>query len=124
MPTEAAKCLQTSTITKFPDELINHILAALGTDNWEDTHQGLPEKNNWLPCALVCRRWYRITLPHLFRFVCISPKSPGDPYDFYQFLVGKPLARLVDNPRSQGSRTATSKSTPTQTGHVLTVGRI
>ncbi len=95
MPTEAAKCLQTSTITKFPDELINHILAALGTCNWEDTHQGLPEQNNWLPCALVCRRWYRITLPHLFRFVCISPKSPGDPYDFYQFLVGKPLARLV-----------------------------
>lgn len=88
---------QESKICQLPNELLDIIIHTVYSFQFFPIHRCMPEKNHWLACALVCRRWYEITLPHLFRAITISPDSPGDAYDFYEFLTNRPpIASLVE----------------------------
>ncbi|KAI0091171.1 hypothetical protein BDY19DRAFT_904639 [Irpex rosettiformis] len=89
---------RSSFFINAPEEILDRIISTVGP-NFVGGHRiarCLPEKNSWLPCALVCRRWYRITLPHLFHCIIVSPDAPGDEYDFLDFVSSKPeIAPLV-----------------------------
>lgn len=62
-------------------------------------YHDLPHKQNWLSCSFVCRRWYRITLPHSFRYVRLSRPSRSDidtASEFSSFIRDKPfIAPLI-----------------------------
>ncbi|KAI0091280.1 hypothetical protein BDY19DRAFT_695650 [Irpex rosettiformis] len=82
---------------KLPDELLNLVIAAVGPHRSLVLYRRQPDKNYWQACALVSRRWHRITLPHLFRSIAISEGSPGDENDFREFLASKPsIAQLIE----------------------------
>ncbi|KAI0733862.1 hypothetical protein BC629DRAFT_544191 [Irpex lacteus] len=89
------------TISDLPDEMLSSIIKELGESYdvrvyiYNDVRRG-----DWPSCALVCRRWYRITLPHLFRYMQLPVRERMDYWEdtaeFRRFLEEKPaIARCV-----------------------------
>lgn len=79
-----------SYIDSIPDELLEYVIDLTR----DPICSGAPSdqhNSSWHACVLVCRRWYNITLPHLFRSVTISPNAPGDVHDFYEMISNNPL---------------------------------
>lgn len=83
------------TISDLPDEMLSSIIKELGVSYdvrvyiYDDVRRG-----DWPSCALVCRRWYRITLPYLFRYIQLPVRKWMDSYadtaQFRKFLEEKP----------------------------------
>ncbi|KAI0766769.1 hypothetical protein BC629DRAFT_884278 [Irpex lacteus] len=79
-----------SYIDSILDELLDYVIDLTR----DQTCSGAPSgqhNSSWHACVLVCRRWYNITLPHLFRSVTISPNAPVDVHDFYEMISNNPL---------------------------------
>ncbi|KAI0698616.1 hypothetical protein BC835DRAFT_1334059 [Cytidiella melzeri] len=93
---------------QFPDEILDDIIQAVGPGprcsrrRRHDFDYEL-KRQNWMNCSLVCRRWYQITLPYMFRRILItdvhSAEDSADGDDpFLLFLTERPsIARLVRN---------------------------
>ncbi|KAI0698614.1 hypothetical protein BC835DRAFT_646496 [Cytidiella melzeri] len=93
---------------QFPDEILDEIIQAVGPrrhcSHRRRNHVDLePERRNWSNCSLVCRRWYQITLPYMFRRILITDlhltKDSADGDDpFLLFLSERPyIAQLIRN---------------------------
>ncbi|KAI0729003.1 hypothetical protein BC629DRAFT_1601560 [Irpex lacteus] len=75
--------------TELPDEILDDIIRLAGPRYHTLPHISTMYRSDlrqWLPCTKVCRRWYRIGIPYLFRFVKIDDSSPGDLEDFCNVL--------------------------------------
>lgn len=74
---------QESAVEKLPDEILDEIIQDVGP-----VCSKMPMllracgRDRWLPCSMVCRRWYQIAIPYLFRLVEIDSESPGSTSDF------------------------------------------
>lgn len=86
------------TISDLPDEMLNSIIKELG-DTY-DFRLRLPPGNvnhgSWHSCALVCRRWHTITLPHLYR--CIQLPETYKGVEDYLVVIPRFLHFLEENP--------------------------
>ena len=96
-----AQPTKTSKIEELPDEVIEAIVLAGPGLGPHVKHLAftlmLHKRKYWLKCSLVCRRWYRITSAHLFRFVHVDAASPGTVQDFCDMLSQNPtLASIVE----------------------------
>lgn len=86
-----------SAFQQFPDELLDLVFKTMDTTSAASLRhkpilkQAVTQSRE--ACALVCRRWYNIVLPHLFRFV----PTRDDVYEYVdQFYTTHPhLAHLV-----------------------------
>lgn len=89
---------RTLSISDLPDEILNSIIKELGgTYNLRLYISVDLDHGSWHSCALVCRRWHAITLPHLLRYIRIPTSCSEISYDAYE-IVPKFLHFLEENP--------------------------
>ena len=61
---------------QLPDELLDIIIRQSGPlYSTAAADHGFPDKKNWLACGSVCRRWRRVALSHIFRYVRVLPSD-------------------------------------------------
>lgn len=91
-------------IAQLPDEVLDLIVREAGPRHGTAASDSfIEEKETWLSCASVCRRWHALTLPHSFRWVRPTPydfvagdKRDDVPSRFEIFLHENPsIARLI-----------------------------
>ncbi|KAI0089336.1 hypothetical protein BDY19DRAFT_1056906, partial [Irpex rosettiformis] len=77
--------------TQFPsDDILYHIFSLC------DPKVDKEHRNTWLACSLVCRQWYTVALPYVFRSLCIGLrhhrhlKHKDLMVDYVQFLSENP----------------------------------
>lgn len=78
---------------ELPDETLDSIIQYVGapfTVTPVSLPSAAPGHASLHPCAMVCRRWYRITTPYLFRVVAITDNSSGDASELCALLLRKP----------------------------------
>ncbi|KAI0766763.1 hypothetical protein BC629DRAFT_884134 [Irpex lacteus] len=74
-------------IHRIADELLEWIVKSIGS-MFRISSDEASGRRDWHACALVCKRWYNIALPHLFRVVHISSTdSPGSLSDFRDLIL-------------------------------------
>lgn len=78
----------------LPEEVLDNIIRLGGPYSSPfDVRQPYPLRTKfWTTCGLVCRRWNRITLPHLFRRICIADFDAEKLNHFMIFLARNPDA--------------------------------
>ncbi|KAI0812514.1 hypothetical protein BC629DRAFT_1589272 [Irpex lacteus] len=91
---------RTSMAEELPDELLEKIIRGVGP--LHSTSPPLPlapnNRNPWLRCLLVCRRWYRITIPYHWQFTRLSISRPGILENFCnRLLTNMTMARTVES---------------------------
>ncbi|KAI0084472.1 hypothetical protein BDY19DRAFT_971298 [Irpex rosettiformis] len=60
--------------SQLPDEILEIIIRGTGPCyGTAASSTEFKEKRNWVSCGSVCRRWHRIALPHIFRYVRVAP---------------------------------------------------
>ncbi|KAI0825882.1 hypothetical protein BC629DRAFT_1451318 [Irpex lacteus] len=92
---------------QLPDEIAETIIRETGRPDGHGTPMvgtGPNEKRNWISCGSVCRRWYRIALPHIMHYIRVTDSENMEHYTgntptaskFLSFLQQSPsLARLI-----------------------------
>lgn len=75
-----------SPFDRIPDELLEWIVKSIGS-MFRISSDEASGRRNWHACALVCKRWYNIALPHLFRVILISSNAPGSLSDFHDMIL-------------------------------------
>ncbi|KAI0689960.1 hypothetical protein BC835DRAFT_217694 [Cytidiella melzeri] len=90
---------QRSKIAALPDEILEMIMVHAAYFDFQACY-GHPEMEPWLACSLVCRRWRRVILPHLFRRVKLAPHAdhPDSTMagEFLRFLSeNRSIAQLI-----------------------------
>ena len=65
----------TPSLNNLPDELLNYILRCLGNSFLISPREDSP-KPLWKACSLVCKRWYAIAIPLLFRYTFLDGDRP------------------------------------------------